>query len=201
MATLDLVTLSEAKQSLDLTSNQNDTMLAAWITAVSLRVDEICGPVVVRTLTAETHDGGGGWISPKYLPLSSVTTIVEYDTAGAATTLTAEDHDTKPADAFLVDGEMIRRRSSGGDATFAYGRRNVLVTYVAGRYATTATVTEQFKRATLIVLAHMWRSERGAGSNTFGQDGDLIEFGPAWFIPKRAADLLGYEKRARVTIA
>jgi len=201
MAAEDLVTVSEAKSALRLGTTANDTLLAAWITAVSVRVDELCGPVVNRTVTAEAHDGGMTVVFPKLVPFSSVTTVTEYDTAGTGTVLSAEDFDTKPANAYLVDGELLRRRSSGGDSWFAYGRKNVIVTYVAGRVANTAAVTEQFKRSALIILAHMWREEHGQASTTFNTDDGLVTVGAGWAIPRRARDLLGNQMRPTASFA
>ena len=203
MATLDLVTLNETKAALRLTAGpEQDLLLTAWITAVSLRVDDLCRPVVVRTLTDELHDGGGNWLAPLYTPISSVTSLAEYDTAGTATTLSAEDYDTKPADAYLIDGRQIRRRASGSDAYFASGRRNLRITYVAGRYATTSTVSEQFKRAAVIILGHMWRDQHGTGTQAFPTaQGDLVIVGAGWAIPRAARDLLGVEIDAKVTVA
>lgn len=201
MAILDLVTLGEAKAALRLPSNTNDGLLGSWITAVSVRVDELCGAVVVRTVTDELHDGGAGFVAPVYVPISSVTSISEYDSAGTATVLSAEDYDTKPADGWLVDGELIRRRSSGADAVFAAGRRNVRVTYVSGRVANTAAVTEQFKRAALVIVAHMWREEHGQASTSFAADDGLVTVGAGWAIPRRARDLLGDQIRPRVSFA
>ncbi len=201
MATEDLVTISETKSALRISTNTNDNLLVAWITAVSVRVDELCGPVVNRTITDELHDGGLTFIAPRYVPFSSVTSVSEYDTAGTATALSAEDYDTKPANAWLVDGDLIRRRSSGADALFATGRRNVRLTYVAGRVANTAAVTEQFKRSVLIILAHMWREEHGQASSTFSADDGLVTVGAGWAIPRRARDLLGNQMRPTVSFA
>lgn len=196
MAATDLVTLTETKQALKLVSSgDQDTLLSAWIEAVSTRMDDLCGPVVHRTITGETHDGYCRTIYPRQYPISSVTAISEYTTAGTERVLSAEDHDTKPAEAYLVDGEMVRRRRSGTDAMFESGRRNVRVTYVAGRYATTAAVSQQFKRAALIILAHMWREEHGAASTTYLADTETVIVGAGWAIPRRARDLLGSELR------
>ncbi len=201
MASEDLVTISETKAALRLGSTASDLLLTAWITAVSVRVDELCGPVVNRTVTDELHDGGLTFIAPRLVPFSSVTSLSEYDSAGTATVLSAEDYDTKPASGYLVDGELIRRRASGGDAWFASGRRNVRLTYVAGRVANTASVTEQFKRACLIILAHMWREEHGQASTTFNTDDGLVSVGAGWAIPRRARDLLGNQLRPTASFA
>jgi len=202
MATNDLVTLTETKQSLRLTTtNESDSLLTAWITAVSTRVDELCGPVVARTVTDELHDGGYWWIAPKLAPVYSVTTLTEYDTSGTSRSLTAEDYDTKPTDGYLVDGDLIRRRGSGGDALFEPGRRNVRLTYQAGRVANTAAVPEQIKRGVLMILAHMWREEHGTPTGQFADDGGIVVVGAGWAIPRRARDLLGEYLRVPVRIA
>ncbi len=201
MAANDLVTLTETKASLRLPSNASDGLLAAWVSAVSVRVDELCGPVVNRTITDEFHDGGWPSIYPRFVPVSSVTSLSEYDSAGTVTALSAEDYDTKPASAFLVDGEVVRRRASGADALFVSGRRNVRLTYVAGRVASTAAVTEQFKRAALVIVAHMWREEHGQASTSFAGDDGLVTVGAGWAIPRRARDLLGNEMRPQASFA
>lgn len=202
MAAEDLVTLTETKKALKLDqSGTHDGLLAAWITAVSLRVDELCGPVVIRTITDELHDGGSNLIFPRYLPVATVTTLAEYDSNGVATTLTAEDYDTKPADGYLLDGELIRRRSSGTDYLFVWGRRNVRLTYTAGRAASTSAVSEQFKRAALIILAHMWREEHGQAAQGFTPNGDIVTVGAGWAIPRRARDLLGNQMRPSAVFA
>lgn len=202
MAATDVVTLDETRRALAITTNTHDTLLAAWITAVSTRMDDLCRPVVIRTITDELHDGGWWFITPDYTPVATVSSLSEYDTSGTATSLSAEDYDTKPASAYLVDGRVIRRRASGGDALFASGRRNVRLTYTAGRYASTSAVGEQFKRAALIILRHMWQQEHGTYNPTYGTaDGELVIVGAGWAIPRRAADLLGSELEPKISIA
>jgi len=191
MATNDIVTLTEARDYLGASASQDVALLAAWIEAVSIRLDDICGPVVQRTITGELHNGGEGIVRLDRRPVASVTSVVEYDTNGAATTLTAETTTTKPADAYLADltqGTIVRR-SSGSTYTFAGNLQSVSVTYVAGRAATTAAVSPLFKQAALAFLRHMWASEHGTG-NTFGTE----TFVPAGFaVPNRVLELLGAE--------
>lgn len=165
MADSDLLTLAEARDAVNLTGNDHDTELAVYVTAVSQRIDSLCGPVVNRTVTDELHDGGRARIFPRYTPVSSVTSITEYvSTTGTA--LTAETNATKPASGYLLDHtgtlSYIWRRSGGADRAFADGRRNVSITYVAGRYASTATVEERFKTAAAGVLRRIWKREQSA---------------------------------------
>ncbi|HWH31205.1 MAG TPA: hypothetical protein VNU01_00895, partial [Egibacteraceae bacterium] len=170
--TLDILTLAEGKTACNITGTGHDTELAQFITAVSRRIDELCGPVVNRTVTDELHNGGRGFIRPRKTPVDSVTTLVEYRHT-TDTSLTEETNATKQADGFMVDEEWahnvrIIRRTSGSDAAFPAGRRNVVLTYVAGRAANTAAVDAKFKRAAGDMLQRMWR--RGAAAWSGGGD-------------------------------
>jgi len=143
-------------------SDRDAEVIDIWVSALSRRIDELCGPVVVRTVTDERHDGGRSRIWLDLAPVSSVTSLVEYD-AGTVQTLTAELDDGLPEYGYLLedDGSIIRR-NGGGDATFAYGRRNVKATYEAGRYADTASVDAKFKMAAGAILRRLWQREAGA---------------------------------------
>lgn len=198
--TLDLLTLDEAKRALNvpLADTTQDTEIASYVTAVSRRIDAMCGPVVVRTVTGELHSGGAGMLFPNMAPVATITSLVEYaDTT--ATTLAAETNAAKTADNYLVgaDGYVIYRRASGGDSSFPVGRSNVVLTYTAGRYSATATVDPRFKQAAAIFLSHLWRFEQGQGSVTFG--GPIEGLGiPSFGTPNAVRDLLADELRAPV---
>jgi hypothetical protein len=193
--TLDLLTLDEAKLALNITNTGQDAELASYITAVSRRIDALTGPVVIRTVTDELHNGGGSAIWPRYTPVASITSVGEY--AGTTlTTLTAETNATKTGKNFLYDATLgvIYRRSGGSDSLFPAGRGNLLVTYQAGRYADTASVDPRFKQAAAIFLSHLWRFEQGQGSATFG--GFSAGLGiPSFGTPNAVIDLLMDELR------
>lgn len=177
--TLDLLTLIEGYRAINDPASVtalgseggtggHDTELAQWITALSRAVVDRCGAVVNVTYTDETYDGGRHTVWLKHRPISSVTTVKEYDDT-TLTTLTVETNASKPDDAYLADGPgkhdvLLRRRSANGDATFASGRRNVVVTYVAGRAADTAAVDEKFKTAAGSILRRLWNREGSAWS-------------------------------------
>lgn len=201
--TLDLISLAEGKSAVNIASadTSQDTELAAYITGVSRRIDTLCGAVVNRTITSETHwQGGGAFIDLKYRPAYSVTTVTEYDTSGTSTTLTAESVSSKPANGYLLDTTplvpyRIYRRESGGPSLFPAGGA-VVVTYVAGRYATTAAVDEVFKRAAAIMLAQLWRREQGIGSETFGAVTDFPgQIIPTFAVPRAVLELLAEHLR------
>lgn len=156
--TLDLISLDEAMEAIAMTGTGSnyEAQVEMAVTAISRRIDELCGPVVVRTITGEEHDADGGLIFLDYSPVSSVTTVTEY-VSGTGTVLTAEDIDTS-GDYLLRDGILSRR--SGFYTTSWNGR--IKVTYVAGRYATTAAVDAKFKTAAAAILRRWWAREAPA---------------------------------------
>ncbi len=172
MATLDVLTEAESLAAVN--ASATTATLTNLVTAVSQQLDELCGPVVVRTITSELHDGGRPTILLRNLPVSSITTVTEYD-GTTGTTLTAETNATKTTANYLhlgTAGEVasgrIVRRSNNADYVFPAGRRNIDVTYVAGRAATTSAVAPKFKQAAAMMLRNVWVSEQASGSETFG---------------------------------
>lgn len=194
--TYDLLTLAEAKAAINVATSDTtvDTELAQVITAASRMCDQVYGPVVTRTVTSEVHDGGLGTIWPRQTPALSVTSVTEYDYT-TSTALTAETNLSKPSSGYLLvgDGHRVKllRRSAGSDAKFPAGRGNVLVTYTAGRYASTAAVDARFKEACAVVVVHLWQ-HRGAGSGATGFAGE----GPAFGAVPFSTDVLRQKLRA-----
>jgi hypothetical protein len=144
-----------------------DTELAHWVTAVSQRLDELVGPVVRRPVTDEL-DGGDACVFLSAYPITSVTTVTEYDRTGTATVLTQETNTVKPTDGYrlykysadpALYGNFVSCRSNGYSTEFTDGEENVVVEYVAGRFTDTASVAERFKAAARLMLKNVWRSE------------------------------------------
>jgi hypothetical protein len=199
---LDLLTLDEAKRALNipLADTTFDTEVASYVTAVSQRLDDLCGPVVKRTITDEVHDGGYEYIFPNHTPVLSVTSVAQYS-SGTATTLTAETVGTSTTANYLLIGggtheSVIRRRSTWSDTSFPAGRSNVVITYVAGRFNDTGSVTPKFKQGAAKMLSLLWKGDQGAGTVTFGAPTELDGIGVVGFaVPRAVTDLLAYEIR------
>lgn len=152
-------------------SDRDREIVDVWVPAISRRIDELCGPVVVRTVTDERHDGGGQLIELRRSPAKTVTSVTEY-WLGEPYTLTAEQDETLPDYGYLLEqvgaSTFLVRRCAGLDRRFAPGRQNVKVTYEAGRYADTASVDAKFKLAASNVLVGLWSKYGGA----WAQGGD-----------------------------
>jgi hypothetical protein len=187
--TLDLHSLAEGYRALNDEASAtaveaeaaggHDSTLAQWITGLSLRIDDVCGPVVARTITAEQREGGVTNIKPRKTPVLSVTSISEYDSSGVVQALDAEDivAGTFTAYDYWLDpaSGRIYRRSNLAPLCFA---SRVVLTYEAGRYADTASVDAKFKMAAAEMLVRL-QAQYGAawanGSNPF-QQGDGLGF-------------------------
>lgn len=201
MATLDILSLTEAKQAVQKTgTTAYDTLLTAWITAMSLRMDRLVGPIVQRTITDEPHDGGWPEIFLRYHPLTSITSVTEYD-GTTSRVLTAETPGVQPADAFKTRrysadpvylGNEVRRRASGAAASFPAGEENVLVTYVPGRFATTSAVDERFKQAGRLMLKNAMRMIEDGTGQVGDYDVPVVAF-PTFAVPNAVRDLFDGE--------
>lgn len=191
--TLDIITLAEGRAAVNLhaSDTSQDTEVAAYITAVSRRLDQAVGPVVVRTITAETHDGAGRFVRLNHSPVSSITSVTEYvETIG--TVLTAETVGVATtANNYALDARygILTRRSGGTDTSWSSGRSRIVVTYVAGRYANTTAVDPLFKSAASIFVAHLWRREQSSEPVTAYQRGHGVA------IPRVVKEMLTDEWR------
>lgn len=193
-ATLDVITLAEAKRALNIpdATTTHDTEIASYVTTVSQRLDSLVGPIVQRTITSEAHNGGRSLIALRKPPVASITAVVERR-GTVAYTLTAENFAAPTSDDYTVDLDagLLYRRSSGCASWWERGQRNVLVTYVAGRFADTASVDERYKQAAAIFLTHLWRKEQGASGQTFGDAPPDPRFAiPSFGVPNAVRDLL-----------
>lgn len=174
---LDLLSLDDGKAAINMDSSnvEHNDELARHITAISRIIDDACGPVVIRTITNEVHHIGPDALAV-YLdqqPVQSVTTVSEF-TGGTTTVLSAVAFGAVTSGYYAGGrtGVLSRRRSGEPYAWPAGGA--VQVTYVAGRYADTASVDPRFADAAAAILRRLWKREAGAWaqSSTFFEDGD-----------------------------
>lgn len=210
MAAIDLLTAAEAKQELGIgaADTSKDLVLARKISAVSQRLDQACGPIVQRTVTGEVLEGGGHEAWVKLGPVFSWTSVTEYS-GTVAQVLDPEDYDTQPAYGYVaqrggtptsVYTGRLSRRSAGGSLMFPVGPEAVRVTYVAGRYDTTAGVDPLFKEAAAVMLKNAWRTQEAALQDLGEFDVPAQNF-PRFGIPNYVRDMLAEEWLAGPVVA
>jgi hypothetical protein len=170
-----LFSLARAKQHLDITVTTVDEELRAWMSATTRIVERIVGPVLVRTITDERHDGGPS-LRLRQPPVLNdaaglaVLTVGPWFTTGA--TYAAADLRVTP------DG-LIERRDGGGFAgTYA-------VTYQVGR----RVIPSNISGAGLIILKGLWETQRGAAGLPLS-DEDLVSTPGMGLVMWRAKQLL-----------
>jgi hypothetical protein len=196
---LDVVTFGAVQAAVRVPDGSQD-LLADYITVVSRHIDDLCGPVVYRTVTAELHHGGSCELFLLRYPVASITSVTENGVALVT------------GDWYLdVAGGMLTRAggitSPYADWYWGAGRRNVAVTYVAGRYPTTGMVDPVFASAAIMAVKGLWMSQQAInGTTTFGYGGDGIadnadsQGGMSYVLPKAAYMLLRPYIQRRVLV-
>jgi hypothetical protein len=155
-------------------------------------------PVVQRTVT-EVHDvdGSTSTLFFRQPPVASVTTFKAY-TGGALTTYTAETLTSTPTYGYLLDTRLgtVSARSGYANTVLPLGR--VELVYVAGRYATTATVGGQFKVAAGAILRRLWNREAGA----WARGGDPFDAASGFFkVAEPVIDEMLWDQRLAPAVA
>jgi hypothetical protein len=155
-----IISLAEARASLRLPAGQtvDDEDLRSLIVSATVVMEDLCGPIVSRACD-ETHDGGYLTVRLLQAPIMSVQTVTESYGAGYNRTLTAQPLDGSTFDTYgyTVDKDdgILERRFSGVAGPFMVGRRNIHVTYTAGR----TVVRPNLIRATRRLVRFMWQQE------------------------------------------
>lgn len=169
------------------------TLMQQANAAVTRVLEDRCGPVVYGTVTAEVHDGGGNRIYLKKRPVVEIVSVVEYDNTTAAT-LTAESNSSKPATGFYFNATSgaLTRRDTNADVLYPVGRGNVVVTYVAGRYATQGSITDAWKTAAELTLKNAWRTWENSAAQLSEFEVPQASF-PRFAVPNVVKELLGSE--------
>lgn len=186
MASTDLITLDEARKALRLpaSDNTNDTDLEMYVSAVTEPVEDVIGPGVSQSFT-RNFDGGRN-------------SIVLLGHGGVSVTAVTESGNPLTADSdYVVDtvAGILMRGTYLAPRPFFYGRQNIVVTWTAGPFATTASVSPTVKLAARIILRHLWISDQ-PGRAGGGGSGEQMASTPSGFaIPARAMELLNNRDR------
>ena len=207
----DVISYDRARQALSIgaVDESKRMLLEAAVTAVSQKLDDVCGPIVQRTLTevidvprwehvTDLRISGG--------PVSSITSVKSYEN-GVESTLTAEtltvagdylaelQHRVRPDGTSQMLSGQLRRRSSFSDWWWTCGTR-VQVVYVAGRYANTAAAAgSRFEQAAMVTLRSLWRTYQSQVATQL--DGDYaapFQAFPSFAVPAAALEMVAADR-------
>jgi hypothetical protein len=165
-----IISLAEARASLRIAAGQtvNDEDIRFLIASCTAVMEDLCGPILARTVT-DTYDGGRTQIALLTTPLISITSIIESAGSGYQHTLTAQDPFTGSGfDSFgyMVDLKegLITRTASGVAIPFIGGTRNIRVVSVAGRASIPANLIKATQRLVRFTYQQEFQGQRPAGS-------------------------------------
>jgi hypothetical protein len=169
-----LMSLAEAREWCRVGSDDDDAHLAFIVEAASAMCEERTRAWRRRTITA-TLDGGVRSLR-LIRPIASITSVTEDGTA-----LTS-------ADWILYAGAgRLDRGSSTFPKLWAYGQRNVVVTYVTGQ---SGEVPASVRHGVLLLVQHLWDAHRG-GSGLPRLAGADFSYPTGFALPSAVRELWG----------
>lgn len=191
MTVTDVVSVSQAKEFLNITNTASDSELQFFVTAASEMWANRGGPVGSQSFD-EWYDGGEPMVVVRSTPIISVSSVT---VSLGAFTYTLQEHATGTSGyawAYTVDkrtGTFIRR-SAGVAIPFESGYRNVHIQYTSGY----GTVPNDVQLAVLLLIKHMWTTQRGIGRRP-GMGGESDDVRSASFVwPNKVEEILANYK-------
>jgi hypothetical protein len=173
---MSIVTLDEARRTLQIDDDDDSVNdeLQTYVDAITTIVGRHVGEVIERrTITERIRlRRGAVQFALRYVPVVSLTSLTSL--LGHAWDVSGMDVDASGT------VEVFRGVQPYGTA---------LAVYEAGY----ATVPENYKRGALIILQHIWESQRGAGVVLGGVVGEEERLNRVWMydIPRKALEWLG----------
>jgi uncharacterized phiE125 gp8 family phage protein len=178
---VDLVTLRDVKDYLNISGTSNDDELVGFLDDAVTAIEDLIGPITARTVVEEIDSHGPNIVLSR-VPVQAVTSVSIEPWLGAAPV-----DDTAAWRLNSATG-VLRRKVIGGSLPF-YGQGSIFtITYTVGR----SDVPGPVNRAILMQVAEMWRSQRGASplspGNTDGADQPYA--GSMGFLDESVMELL-----------
>lgn len=185
-----IVTLAQAKNKLTITNETSDALLTDYIAAASQMIVNRVGAVAGSPVLDEWHDGGSTDILlHNEGPVQSITSVTESmgSVVYTLTQIVLDSGSVTTPFGYTVDLNLglLVRRAAGVAIPFAGGEANIHVTFVAGWATTPPDITQ----ATLLLLQHMWETQRGSAGRPGGSPMETAT-GAGYTFPNRVMEIL-----------
>lgn len=169
-----IISLADARAALNVPASRvvDDDELRGYLTAATIVVEHLIGPVLVETRTAT--------VSGRYrqaIPLDGITSVVEVTENGTVLPATAYDFDEY--------GDLWRGGRPGAGCWSGAGLRNVVIEYTVGD----AVVPENVRLAAAHLVRHWWQQS----AQSYYVGGAIDEVGTyvaGYAVPAYVVDLL-----------
>lgn len=181
MAALDIITEAEARAAIRLPTGQT-TEIQAMVSGLSAWVDQLCGPVVARSVTEVVSGPYSGPVLLTSTPVISITSVVEH-VGSTNTTIDTGDYELASTGHYA----RLFRLSGGYDSAWTAGSRNFTVTLSSGRYANTAAVGYDWKERFRSLLIEKWQYESATWQRNRGE-----------FAADEFGNPVGFDAEARI---
>jgi hypothetical protein len=157
-----LTNVDNVKEYLRITDSGDDSFIGRLISAAQVQVAQYCRRQLISgTVTSEKHDGDGSsdTLQLREWPAASITTIT---VDGVALSGSDYELDTRTGQLFYKPG--------GGDfSPWPEGRRNIVITYVAGYTPTPADLV----LGTTVHVAWIFKRTKRLGERQYAAGADV----------------------------
>jgi hypothetical protein len=174
-----LLSLSDAKEHLNITGTSSDEELREYLEAATEVVESYVGPVVRRSYTTRVQGGRNVIILPRTQVLS-VTALTSVQNGTSPVQLANLSIDTEAGDIYLKTGGCFP--CGPFDITYTVGR-----TYVKANWTLAAK----------IIVKHNWETQLGNLPSVQGDSPGYIVTGSGYLVPYRAVALLNLPSSAQ----
>lgn len=159
VTTTEPVTLAEAKRSLRVDIDDDDTLIEFYISAARSWIERICRPhlaMLTQTVvyTADVFPDSDTLELRPY-PLQSVTSVVYVDADGVSHTISASDY---VVDTVSEPGRVRLKATASWPSVTLQEVNGFQVTFVAGFGGSGSSVPFELRQAILLLVAHQYEN-------------------------------------------
>jgi len=154
------VNLDEAKAHLRVDVTDDDVLISRLIQAAREYVEEATGRALINQTWRLSLDDWpeGDYIELPRPPLSSVTSVVYTDSDATAHTFSTSYYDV---DTDSEPGRVVLEYGDDWPSATLATMNPIVITYIAGYGATSASVPEHLRQAILLLIGHWYENREG----------------------------------------